>query len=89
MSATVPRAVRRIYKAGPADDVLTFVARVLHPRAGFWFHTARRGYQSVAICYLCDRLVVGWNGGSAPPAPVASRLHLHRVAELAARNLTS
>ena len=89
MNGTVPRAVRRIYRAGPADDVLVGVAQALHPRVGFWFHTTRRGYKSVALCFLCDRLIVAWNGGSAPPAVVASRLHLHRVAELAARNLTS
>ena len=85
MACTVPRAVRRVYPVTPNDVDLTDVARARHPRAAFWFHTTRRGYRSVVICYLCDRLVIGWNGGSAPPQAVGAQLVVHRIHEWIAR----
>lgn len=85
MACTVPRALRRVYPPTPDDAALAEAARVRHPRAAFWCHTTRRGYRTVVICYLCDRLVISWNGGSAPPAAVGARLAVHRIAERHAR----
>lgn len=81
MTCAVPKSLRRVYSPCPDDVTLTEAARLRHPRAAFWCHTTRRGYRSIVICYLCDRLVTSWNGGSAPPPAVATKLTMHRIAE--------
>ena len=87
MTCTVPKSLRRKYLANDGDVELTTAAQVAHPRAAFWCHTGRRGWNSIVWCYLCGHVVCAWNGGSALSPVAAARIAQHRGLHLAARAL--